>query len=157
MNTYVITKDQVKDGVYVGSQDLSIIDGHLQVEADLGWFRVTGSVIAKGSIFIKAGSSIEAGSSIKAGWGIACKTLLSWKWQLFAGVCWWRKSTDKDKQIICGKAEGGTVEYGILTQTGLLGEEDHPQEETPVASDDYAIIGGQRFKLVKESVQTTKD
>ena len=70
MNTYVITKDQVKDGVYVGSQDLSIIDGHLQVEADLGWFRVTGSVIAKGSIFIKAGSSIEAGNSIKAGTSI---------------------------------------------------------------------------------------
>ena len=44
--------------------------------------------------------------------------------RLFAGVCNWRKITDEEKTVTCGKLENGTIGYGILKETGL------PEEPT---------------------------
>ena len=96
-----------------------------------GW-----SIEAGGSI--KAGGSIEAGESIKAGGSsgivaglsITCKNSLSFGLKAFAGICSWRDIADEEKTITCGKLEGGTVEYGILKETGLEeGEDDDKTEE----------------------------
>ena len=101
-----------------------IVDGYLYIEA--GEF-----IEAEGSIeageFIKAGWSIEAREFIKAGgfYGISaglsimCKGKLKFGLKAFAGICTWKKITDEEKTITCGKIEGGVVEYGILKETGL--------------------------------------
>jgi len=68
---------------------------------------------------IDAGLGIEAGWGIKAGWGISCKCVLKWSYQLFAGVITCRQSTPEDRRIVCGRAEGGTVECGELFETGI--------------------------------------
>jgi len=38
---------------------------------------------------------------------------------VFAGICDWRKITEEEKTITCGKFEGGEVEYGILKELGV--------------------------------------
>ncbi|MFG1454547.1 hypothetical protein V5F44_20190, partial [Xanthobacter sp. V2C-8] len=59
----------VRDGQYIG-QDVSDWHGHIEIAADLGWVRFSGSIHASGRILALAGSGIEAGLGIKAGWGI---------------------------------------------------------------------------------------
>ena len=112
------------------------VAGFLYIEA--GWYiKAGGSIKAGWSIeageYIKAGWSIEAGEYIKAGgyieagesYGISaglqisCKDVLKFGLKCFAGICTWREITDEDKTIICGKLEGGTIEYGILKETGI--------------------------------------
>ena len=80
------------------------------------------SIEAGGSI--KAGGWIEAGDEygINAGLYITCKGVLKFGLKVFAGICTWRKITDEDRTITCGKLESGQVAYGILKETGL--EED---------------------------------
>ena len=101
------------------------IESRESIEA--GWFIVAGgfikadgtivagaSIEARGSI---VGMSIKAGASIKACLCVSCIGNLEWSLQLFAGTCTWRRSTAADRKITCGKAKGGTVEYGELTES----------------------------------------
>jgi len=78
------------------------------------------SIEAGGSI--KAGESIEAGGyhGISAGLSISCKGLLKYGLKCFAGICTWRDITDEEKTITCNKHEGGSIEYGILKETGIV-------------------------------------
>ena len=86
-----------------------------------GRLLVDGYLYIKAGEYIKAGGSIEAGGSsgIIAGLSITCKTTLLFGLRAFAGVCSWKDITDEDKTITCGKLEKGTIEYGILKETGL--------------------------------------
>ena len=87
------------------------VDGYLEVKA--GW-----SIKAGG--YIEAGGYIKAGGSygISAGLQITCKDELKFGLKCFAGICTWRKISDEEKTITCGKFSGGVVEYGILKETG---------------------------------------
>ena len=64
---------------------------------------------------------------------ITCKDTLSFGLKVFAGICAWRDIADEEKTITCGKLEGGTVEYGILKETGLEeGEDDEDRRSNEV-------------------------
>jgi hypothetical protein len=95
---------------------------------EAGWGIKAGSGIEAGW-GIKAGSGIEAGWGIKAGWGIVsglaitCRLTLSFTKNLFAGVAWWKKTSEEEQTITCGKLQGGEIKFGILKETGLLEEE----------------------------------
>ena len=100
---------------------------------------------------IKAGWSIEAGGSIKAGGSsgivaglsITCKNSLSFGLKAFAGICSWRDITDEEKTITCGKLEGGTVEYGILRETGVEESDDKTQEA-------MRLLKEQGYKIIRQ-------
>jgi hypothetical protein len=96
---------------------------------------------------IKAGESIEAGGSygIVAGLSITCKTTLSFGLRLFAGTCNWRKIVNEDKTITCGKLENGTIEYGILKETGLK-EKVEGDDKTEEA---MKLLKEQGYRIVK--------
>ena len=47
------------------------------------------------------------------------KGILSFGLKTFAGICNWMEISDEDKTITCGKLESGTIEYGILRETGV--------------------------------------
>ena len=139
---------------YIGAESVADYDGHIEIEANLGWVRFD-SIAAKGHVFaeagtgIKAGWGIKAGEGIKAGWGIeagltiTCKLTLKFAYKIFAGICYWRKDlTDDDKMITCGKLEGGEVAYGIVKEIGL-------PDEKPVAKDRQIEIDGKKYKLVE--------
>ena len=126
MKTLVLGKDQFKkDGCYneyIGTEDLSDFQGHLEIEADLGWtlfahIRVSGYILAKSGSGISAGEGISAGDGISAGLTIICKKVLNFRFQIFAGVCRWKKTNDEDKKIQCLRLEGGEVAYGILEES----------------------------------------
>ena len=75
MKTLKITaKDIKKSGSYwsdyVGKEDVSNYDGHIEIEGGLGYVRFAGYIRATGRIFAEAGSGIKAGWGIKAGEGI---------------------------------------------------------------------------------------
>ena len=117
--------------------DLKAI-GSITVKLDV-WLKVTGSIEAGWGIKagwgitagrgitagsgIEAGEGIEAGCGIKAGWGIKagltiiCNAELAAKFNLFAGVCTWRETTDDDRKITCGRLASGKVAYGKLVET----------------------------------------
>ena len=126
MKTLVLGKDQFKkDGCYneyIGGVDLSDFEGHLEIEADLGWTRFK-RIKVSGHIHVSAGSGISAGWGISAGEGISagltiiCKKVLNFRFQIFAGVCRWKKTNDEDKKIQCLRLEGGEVAYGILEES----------------------------------------
>ena len=110
-------------------------DESLVIDLDMGLY-VSGSIKAGGYIeaggSIKAGEYIEAGEYIKAGgyieagedYGISaglyitCKGVLKFGLKCFAGVCTWRKITNEEKTITCGKLEGGVIGHGILKEIG---------------------------------------
>jgi len=98
---------------------------------------------------IKAGDGIEAGWGIKAGWGIEaglsiiCKGILKFSYQLFTGICTWRKTTEEDLIIECGKLEtDGKIVLGNLKETGNIPEE----------IDKVKIIDGKKYRLVEDAL-----
>lgn len=129
-----------------------LIDGYLYIKA--GESIEAGQSIEAGG-YIKAGWSIKAGGYIKAGgsYGISaglsitCKTTLSFGLKAYAGICTWREIDDDEKTITCGKLVNGTIEYGILKETGLEEE----KKET-------IIIGGNTYdkKEVEERLKDIK-
>ena len=61
-----LTKKDFKDTPYyykeyIGKENLSDFDGHLEIDANLGWVKFNRHLIVKGYIWAKAGSGIEAG------------------------------------------------------------------------------------------------
>ena len=126
MKEYTITrKDIDANGNYIGKTDLSDFDGTIRSEGGLGTIKFSGYLIAKGGIYfeagdgieagwgIEAGLGIEAGCGIQAGCGITCKTLSS-KLRIFAGLCLWRKPTDKELEIRCEELLSGEICFGNL-------------------------------------------
>ena len=126
-----------EDYRYVFNGNIEITE-NLEIDLDMELF-VTG--------YIKAGGYIEAGGSygIVAGLSITCKGTLSFGLKAFAGVYSWREVTNEEKTITCGKLEGGTVEYGILKETGLEeGEDDDKTEEA------MKLLKEKGYKIIKE-------
>ena len=140
MKTLVITSADIKKSDlywsdYVGAEDVSDFDGHIKIEANLGYInfssiKVSGSIVANNGSGIEAGWGIKAGAGIKAGWGIkagagieaglfiTCKLVLKVSCRVFAGLAIWKKEvTNEEKTITCKRLEGGIISYGILKET----------------------------------------
>ena len=118
--------------IYIGKTDVSDFDGHIEIEGNLGRvkfnsIKASGHIISEAGCGIEAGEGIKAGWGIEAGWGIFCKLSLNISLRIFAGLCLWRKPTDDETKIICGKLEKGEVCYGNLIETGL------PEEKKEVS------------------------
>jgi hypothetical protein len=153
-----------EDYRYVFNGDIKTTES-LEIDLDMRLF-VTGSI--KAGEFIEAGGSIEAGEFIEAGWSIkagefieagwsikagesygiiaglsiTCKGKLSFGLKAFAGICNWREITDEDKTITCGELESGTIEYGILKETGIEESDDKTQEA-------MRLLKEKGYKIVK--------
>ena len=114
METLKITKADLNErNEYTRSRDLEF-EGHIEIEASLGWVKILGLIRAGGGLSIKAGSSIEAGESIEAGWSIRCKAKLTVKLRIFAGLCTWRLPKPEELVIECAELTEGTVCFGDL-------------------------------------------
>jgi hypothetical protein len=155
---YIIAGEDIEAGEYIKA-GLFIKAGE---DIKAGWSIEAGGSIEAGES-IKAGGSIEAGESIKAGWSIeaggsikaggssgivaglsiTCKNSLSFGLKAFAGICSWRDITDEEKTITCGKLEGGTVEYGILRETGVEESDDKTQEA-------MRLLKEQGYKIIRQ-------
>ena len=143
METLKITKADLNErNEYARSHDLEF-EGHIEIESSLGLVKILGIVRAVGGLSIKAGSSIKAGGSIQAGWSIEagesiqagwsieagwsirCKTQLTVKLRIFAGLCSWRLPKPEEMVIECAELAQGTVCFGdlrILPATSTAGE-----------------------------------
>jgi hypothetical protein len=102
MKTLIITKkDLDADNYYVG--DKNEFDGHIELEANLGWVRfkrslkATGKIVAEAGTGIEAGWGIKAGTGIEAGWGIEAGTGIKARLRIFAGLCLGRKIGGSEK------------------------------------------------------------
>ena len=73
--------------------------------------------------------------------------MLKFGLKCFAGICTWRNISDDEKTVTCGKFEGGTLEYGILKETGLPKE---VKEET-------INIGGKEYEKSPELIEALKN
>ena len=120
------------------------IEGNAEFEysADFkGRLLVDGYLEAKAGGYIKAGGFIKAEYGITAMLQIACKLSLKAGLRIFAGTCNWRDIADEEKTIICGKLEGGKIEYGILKETGI--PEEKPQgKKVKIKLADNQIVEG---------------
>jgi hypothetical protein len=146
MKTTTITRADLTNGEYTAKAEF---DGHVEIEANLGWVRFPRALTAKGRVRASAGSGISAGwgisagSGISAGWGISAgegisagwgisagegisagsgisaKLVLKFTKRLFAGIAVRFGEDDAPKTVECGKLEGGTVVYGDVQETGL--------------------------------------
>ena len=131
METYVIKKDSDLDK-FKDEYGFKVY-GNLHIECSLdfkGRLYVSGNLYIKAGGYIEAGEYIEAGGyhGISAGLSISCKGLLKYGLKCFAGICTWRDMADEDKTITCNKHEGGSIEYGILKETGIV---DMTEEKEP--------------------------
>ena len=126
MKTLRITKADLNErNEYTRSRDLEF-EGHIEVEASLGWITVNGFIRAVGGLFVEAGSSIKAGGSIKAGesieagWSIKagssirCKAQLAAKLRIFAGIGSGNLPKPDEQVIECAELVEGTVCFGEL-------------------------------------------
>ena len=92
MPTHTITADQITDGLYTGSVDVTDYAGHIVIAENLGTVRFSGYVRAKGRVVagagsgINAGLGIKAGSGINAGWGINAGEGINAGWGINAGL-----------------------------------------------------------------------
>ena len=134
METLRITKADLNErNEYTRSRDLEF-EGHIEVEASIGWVIVLGFIRAGGRLGIEAGSGIEAGEGIEAGsgikaglgieagWGIkagfsiSCLSL-SVQLRIFAGLCAFRIPTAEESQIKCERLLSGSVAFGTLIES----------------------------------------
>jgi len=88
---------------------------------------------------------IKAGEGIKAGLSISCKRRLSFAYNLFAGICTWKKVSNDEKTITCGKLEprdtDSKIEYGVLNEIGLPNEIKTPS------------LSGKEVKIILDGVE----
>ncbi len=122
MPTHTITADQITDGLYTGSVDVTDYAGHIVIAETLGTVRFSGYVRAKGRVEAKAGSGISAGdgisagSGISAGWGISAGRGIKAKWvdvalRIFVGVCLYREPEGEERQL-CAELRRGVLAFG---------------------------------------------
>lgn len=115
-------RDLDADGYYIGPVDVSeLLDGSIEIAADLGWVKFKTSLRARYKIRSQAGSGIEAGGGIKAGWGIKAGSGIEAKWiltplRIFAGLCLWRLPNPEEMEIR-GELRGGTIAHGTHVTT----------------------------------------
>ena len=130
----------------------------VEIDENLDWVKFKKGLYVNGSISAKAGSGIKAGEGIEAGWGIkagsgieagegiVCKFVLSFKYNLFAGVALWKKAEGVDKKIVCGKLESGTIAYGDLEEVGMP---DEIKEEVSLSGKEVEVnVDGKVYKAV---------
>ena len=117
MKTLSITQDQLNDnGEYIGADDVSQFDGHIEIAANLGVVRFSAGLQATGRIKsgdgsgIKAGDGIEAGLGIKAGLSIDSKTVAA-RLRIFVGLCMWRIPEPQEMEIRA-ELRCGTIAHG---------------------------------------------
>ena len=139
MKTITLTEKDFKDGIYCGKEDLSNIEGNLEIEKG-GWCRFEGGISAEGDISAEGGIYAEGdisakggiyakGGILKSGYGITAglkifaKTTISATMRIFAGTASWSWVGDEEKKIECGKLESGTIAYGTLIENGLPDEQ----------------------------------
>ena len=125
--TLHITADHIKGGVYIGP-DVSNYEGHIEIDANLGWVKfefylcATGCILAEAGTGIKAGDGIKAGEGIKAGMGIeAGKDIeasfsirakwISAKLRIFAGLVNGRLPKNGEDEIHA-QLRSGTIAFG---------------------------------------------
>ena len=148
---HITKKDLDKDNYYKDSGINTTEE--ITCDENLGYIKFKKSVITTKSIIlgldcgIKAGDGIESGYGIKAGDGIEaglsiiCKGVLKFSYQLFAGTCTWRKITEEDLIVECGKLEtDGKIVLGTLKETGIIPEE----------VEKIKIIDGKKYRLVED-------
>ena len=58
-------------------------------------------------------------SNFEAGLSIFCKLLLNCKFNIFAGIANYKKTTIEEQTITCGKLESGEIKFGTLIETGI--------------------------------------
>ena len=162
---HITKKDLDKDNYY---KDSGInTEEEITCDENLGYIKFKKSVITTKSIILGLGSGIKAGCGIKAGYGIEagcgieagdgieagngieaglsiiCKGILKFSYQLFAGTCTWRKTTEEDLIVECGKLDAdGEIILGNLKETGNIPEE----------IDKIKIIDGKKYKLVEDAL-----
>ncbi len=90
MKTLKITAKDIKKSDsywsdYIGKEDVSNYDGHIEIEGGLGYVRFPGYIRATGRICAEAGSGIKAGSGIEAGEGIEAGSGIEAGWGIKAG------------------------------------------------------------------------
>ena len=133
MKTLVITQDLLNaNGEYIGADEVSQFDGHIEIAADLGVVKFSAGLRATGRIRSGAGSGIKAGEGIEAGWGIKAGSgieagdgieagfSISAKWvssrlRIFAGLCLWRLPRPEEAQIHA-ELRSGTIAFGELVE-----------------------------------------
>ena len=114
MKTLRITKADLNErNEYTRSRDLEF-EGHIEVEASLGWITVNGFIRAVGGLFVEAGSSIKAGWFIDVGESIRCKAQLAAKLRIFAGIGSGNLPKPDEQVIECAELVEGTVCFGEL-------------------------------------------
>lgn len=90
MNTLKLTAKDFKKSDsywsdYIGEVDVTDYDGHIEIDANLGWVRFAQSIRADGRILALAGTGIEAGMFIEAGWSIKAGTSIKAGMDIKAG------------------------------------------------------------------------
>jgi hypothetical protein len=144
---YIKASGFIKAGEYIKVGEYIKAGWHIEAGGSIqaGWYIQAGEYI-KAGWYIKVGEYIKAGDAygISAGLYITCKGELKYGLKCFAGICAWREITNEEKTITCGKHSGGTIEYGILKETGI--------KDTLVGSEVEVKVNGRTYKaVIKES------
>jgi hypothetical protein len=173
MPTHTITADQITDGLYTGSVDVTDYAGHIVIAENLGTVRFSGHVRTKGRMEagagsgisagdgISAGSGISAGDGISAGYGISAGDGISAgsgisagygikaKWvdvaiRIFVGLCLWREPEGEERQL---RAE---LRRGVLA----FGEHVPPvvEEATAPVADEIQPLTACEIARVRELI-----
>ena len=85
MNVTKITEADLDESGYYKHSASLVVDGHVDIGANLGTVNFHDSLIAKGGVIAEAGSGIKAGSSIEAGDGIQASRGIQAGWGIQAG------------------------------------------------------------------------
>ena len=119
--TLTITSEHVKDGKYIGVNDVTAWQGSIEIAADLGTVSFASGLSATGSIAALAGSGIKAGGGIEAGLSVTCAAVLTTKYRVFAGLATWKATVTADEsRVTCERFVGGTVAFGTLVETDKM-------------------------------------
>jgi len=155
MQTHIVTADQVKDGIYIGTVALDNFIGHIHIAAHLGTvffkaIKASGRIRAEAGSGIKAGSGIEAGLGIKAGEGIEAGSGIEAglsviaKWvncplRIFVGLCLWREPA-ADEMELRAELRNGTLCFGTHVPPVVETEADEIPMADQLTPDEVAAV-----------------
>jgi NDP-sugar pyrophosphorylase family protein len=151
---FKVYKDTKIDGNFIKPEEAVYFENDVEISGNLKvkYLKTGKSIKVSGNYevdrFDEVGKSQEVGGDLKAGSSrISLYSNVGGNYEVsgkvFVGVCEWRKTTEEEETLTCGKFISGDIKYGKLKETGL------PEKSENLSGKEVEVkIDGKNYRAV---------
>jgi len=151
---FKVYKDTKIDGNFIKPEEAVYFENDVEISGNLKvkYLKTGKSIKVSGNYevdrFDEVGKSQKVGGDLKAGSSrISLYSNVGGNYEVsgkvFVGVCEWKKTTEEEETLTCGKFISGDIKYGKLKETGL------PEKSENLSGKEVEVkIDGKSYKAI---------